>query len=231
MKRQHKTDPLRSRGIPREGNIMKEIATSIKKPELVAKRREQIKKAAIELFLKNGFHGTTMRQICDASGVNRASIYDYFASKDDILIYLYKDVFYYYGEAKKSFMQLNIRTLNDLETYVRGLIEESWDRNRDTIKLLYRETIALDQNTMKQVMKIESDFIKLVAENLRKGLGLPTVTRELEIMANAITFIDAFVPLRGWNMHHMKEQEIFDFAVDMIMRKLKALKKKADNKS
>jgi TetR/AcrR family transcriptional regulator, cholesterol catabolism regulator len=210
---------------------MRDIATNIKKPELVAKRRQQIMKAAMELFLKNGFHGTTMRQICSASKVNRASIYDYFASKDDILVYIYKLVYIYRDVAyfdigyDEEFPKINISKWKDLETFIRSVINTSWTRNTKTIQLLYRETIALDKDTKKQVMKIESNLIKWVAENLRKGLGLPTVTTELEILANTITFIDAFVPLRGWNMNHLDKEDLLNFVVNMMMRELKTIKK------
>jgi AcrR family transcriptional regulator len=204
---------------------MRDIATNIKKPELVAKRRKQIMKAAMKLFLKNGFHGTTMRQICEASKVNRASIYDYFESKDDILVYIYKELIYFRGDFDKAFPSLNISGRKDLENYIKGVIYISWKRGKKTIQLLYRETIALDNDTRRRVMKIESDYIRWVANNLRKGVGFPNVTTELEIMANTITFIDAFVPLRGWNMSHLNIEELLDFIVDMIMRKLTAIKK------
>ncbi|MBW2177291.1 MAG: helix-turn-helix transcriptional regulator, partial [Deltaproteobacteria bacterium] len=52
-----------------------DISTNIKKPALVTKRREQILQAALDLFRKKGYHGTSIRQICEKSKVNRASIY------------------------------------------------------------------------------------------------------------------------------------------------------------
>jgi AcrR family transcriptional regulator len=206
---------------------MRDIVTNIKKPELVAKRREQIMKAAIDLFLKNGYHGTTMRQICDASKVNRASVYDYFASKEDILVYIYKEVAYFKGDFDKAFPNFEISKWKDLEPYIRGIINISWSRNVKTIQLLYRESIALDHDSLKQVLKIESDYIKWVAENLRKGLGLSEVTEELEILANTLVFIDAFVPLRGWSMRHLNKKKVFDATVEMFMRQLKCLKNKS----
>lgn len=206
---------------------MRDIATNIKKPELVAKRREQIMKAAMDLFLKNGYHGTTMRQICEASKVNRASVYDYFASKEDILVYIYKEVAYFDGDFDKAFPNIKISQWKDLEPYIKSIIYTSWVRNKKSIQLLYRETIALDPDSLKQVLKIESDYIKWVAENLRKGLGLPAVTDEVEIIANTLVFIDSFMPLRGWSMRHLDKKKVFNTTVEMLMRQLKSLKKKS----
>lgn len=48
-------------------------------------RREEILRAGLDLFALNGFHGTSVRQIARAVGVNEATLYHYFPSKDAIL--------------------------------------------------------------------------------------------------------------------------------------------------
>ncbi len=46
--------------------------------------RLQIEDAAIELFMKNGYHGTSMRQIAEQAGLALGGIYNHFKSKDEI---------------------------------------------------------------------------------------------------------------------------------------------------
>jgi AcrR family transcriptional regulator len=203
---------------------LREIMTSIKKPDLIAKRREQIMMAAMDLFRNQGYHATTMRQICEKSEVNRGSFYDYFGSKEDILVYIFKQMMYRSGDFDKAFAKINISRFKDLEPYIRSVIDISWNINGDLIQLLYRETNSLDPETLRAVLRIESDFTKYVANNLRLGLKRPAVTKELEMMANTIIYIHAFMPLRGWNMGHLDKTEILDFIVDMLMLKLKKLK-------
>jgi AcrR family transcriptional regulator len=48
-------------------------------------RREDILRAGLDLFALSGFHGTSVRQIARAVGVNEATLYHYFPSKDAIL--------------------------------------------------------------------------------------------------------------------------------------------------
>jgi AcrR family transcriptional regulator len=50
------------------------------------RRRKEIFDASAHLFLDNGFHETTMRDIADAAGIGKSTLYDYFKSKDDIMI-------------------------------------------------------------------------------------------------------------------------------------------------
>ena len=203
---------------------MREITTNIKKPALVSKRREQILQAALTLFRKKGYHGTTMRQICEKSKVNRASIYDYFGSKSDILVYIYKKMHYGGGKFDEAFPDVHLSGWKDIEPFLRSIIKTSWNANKYAIQVLNRETIALDKRSMKDVLKIESDYIKWLAENFRKGLGLPSVTRELELIANTMAYFNSFGPMRGWNMRHIDQEEAIDFAVDMLLLKLEKLR-------
>ncbi len=62
-----------------------DIPTQVKNRDLVERRRRQIVDAAVELFIQNGFHKTTTRQIAAAAGFSIGSLYEYVASKEDIL--------------------------------------------------------------------------------------------------------------------------------------------------
>ncbi len=46
--------------------------------------RTTIEDAAIELFMEQGYHATSMRQIAERAGLALGGIYNHFASKDDI---------------------------------------------------------------------------------------------------------------------------------------------------
>lgn len=53
--------------------------------EHLAARRRQILDAALERFSEQGFHGTPMQAICDASGLSPGAVYLYFESKEEIV--------------------------------------------------------------------------------------------------------------------------------------------------
>jgi len=54
--------------------------------EELNRRRGEIIHAAIQVILKKGFLETSMREIAAAAGVGKSTLYDYFPSKDEILI-------------------------------------------------------------------------------------------------------------------------------------------------
>ncbi|MCE7861481.1 MAG: TetR/AcrR family transcriptional regulator, partial [Chloroflexi bacterium CFX2] len=46
--------------------------------------RLAIEDAAVELFIEQGYHATSMRQIADRAGLALGGIYNHFASKEEI---------------------------------------------------------------------------------------------------------------------------------------------------
>ena len=60
-------------------------------PRLTAdERRDAILAAAMPLFAKQGFNGTTTRQIAEAAGVSEALMYRHFPSKEDLYMALHE---------------------------------------------------------------------------------------------------------------------------------------------
>ncbi len=54
--------------------------------DTVAKNRRKIERAAQELFTRQGFHGTTVREIARKAGVSMGKLYLYYPNKEDIFI-------------------------------------------------------------------------------------------------------------------------------------------------
>jgi AcrR family transcriptional regulator len=54
--------------------------------EEITRRRGEILNAAMGVILQKGFLETSMREIAEAAGVGKSTLYDYFPSKDEIMI-------------------------------------------------------------------------------------------------------------------------------------------------
>src|SRR5450755_2719731 len=70
---------------------MKELAAMTKTPDpiqelVTAARRKQILNAATQVFAEKGFHRATVKDIARTAGVADGTVYNYFASKSDVLI-------------------------------------------------------------------------------------------------------------------------------------------------
>jgi len=74
--------------------------------EELARRRREISNAAIIMIVEKGFLETSMREIAEAAGVGKSTLYDYFPSKDEILIaFIVDEVHQMAGWAKEIIAQ------------------------------------------------------------------------------------------------------------------------------
>lgn len=51
-------------------------------------RREQILNAALQVFAQKGFHAARMQEVANVAGVSNGTVYNYFRSKDELLLAL-----------------------------------------------------------------------------------------------------------------------------------------------
>ena len=58
--------------------------------------KERILEVAEELFARNGFDATSMDSISKEVGINKATIYYHFESKNDIIISLFTKIYFSY---------------------------------------------------------------------------------------------------------------------------------------
>ncbi|MGW8251141.1 MAG: TetR/AcrR family transcriptional regulator [Anaerolineales bacterium] len=65
---------------------MDEPAKPSRRKRKAAERRMQIINAAANLFAEKGFHRTTTRDIAEEADVSEGTLYNYFESKDDLLL-------------------------------------------------------------------------------------------------------------------------------------------------
>lgn len=62
-----------------------QVVSKVEVPELVEKRRAQIMQAAIELYGRQGYHVTTIREVAQRAKVSVGLIYQYVSDKEDVL--------------------------------------------------------------------------------------------------------------------------------------------------
>ena len=65
---------------------MDELHSAGRRERRAAARKTQIIDAAARLFSEKGFHRTTTRDIAEAADVSEGTLYNYFESKDDLLL-------------------------------------------------------------------------------------------------------------------------------------------------
>jgi AcrR family transcriptional regulator len=196
----------------------------IKNKDLVKKRRAQILKAARKLFTKKGFAGTTIQDICEESGVNPGSLYDYVQSKDDILRQLFKEMM---GEDSETRAALTpdqeITDVEAMRPYVRKMFLHSWAYHPDLISLAYQETRFLDDETKSEVMSNDRNLIEEMAETIQQAVGHEVERERLVVIASLLVYTFGFLPLKGWTVRGMDPDKVLDATVEFFVKGLESL--------
>lgn len=96
-------------------------------------RVRTIVRAARKLFLKKGYQGTTIRDICRESGLSNGTLYFYFENKDALYAHIYEECFQHLNGMLATAVRPDMEPLDRIETalktYLRYFIEhrEMWD--------------------------------------------------------------------------------------------------------
>jgi TetR/AcrR family transcriptional regulator, cholesterol catabolism regulator len=138
-----------------------------------AKRRHEIFHQVVNVFLKKGFQETSMREIAEAAGLGKSTLYDYFKTKDEILVYFFEDQLNDMTEdAQKIALQnssANIRLRQVMEKYI-----EISQANKSLFLKLTQEAQRLKPESQKQVQEKRyayQDLVRaLIDEGIREGV-------------------------------------------------------------
>lgn len=105
------------------------------------KRRHEIYHKVVKIFLKKGFQETSMHEIAEAAGLGKSTLYDYFKTKDEILIYFFED------------------QLNDLTEEAQKIVPQDLSADRKLRQIMEMHLAFLLEN--------KSLFMKLSIESQR----------------------------------------------------------------
>ncbi|BBO83842.1 TetR family transcriptional regulator [Desulfosarcina ovata subsp. sediminis] len=179
----------------------KGIPTLVKNQALVEQRRRQIVDAAVTLFIQNGFHKTTTRQIAQASGISIGSLYEYIATKEDVL-YLVCDAIHAEIEHGVAEALERARKGRDpLAEVIREYFMVCHQMN-DHILLIYQETQSLPGKWRRIVLeneiRITGTFTRVLADLMATG-ALPHISpRKLDLVAHTISVLGHMWTFRRW---------------------------------
>jgi AcrR family transcriptional regulator len=136
------------------------------------RRRKEIFDASVHLFLEKGFHETSMREIAKAAGVGKSTLYDYYQTKDDIL------VSYFTGEIEKitaraqEIIQKNSNISEKISKIMKMHLGYLVD-NRQTFLRLSLEAQRLSAESQDQIQigrHAYQDMLRsLIEEGIRQG--------------------------------------------------------------
>ena len=143
----------------------------ITKEEKMPPGKKKTLEAAIKLFAKQGYNGTSTLQIAKVAGVSQATVFKYFKTKEDLLYSITLPVL------PKLYLVFlgRVQNANSIQELIRYIVRDRFEfleENSNTVKILYSE-ILTNENLKKQViestLEIFDEFdIKKILHNYKK---------------------------------------------------------------
>lgn len=160
-------------------------------------RQRQILSHAKKVFAERGYHAANVSHICEAAGIGRGTLYQYFANKQAVLTAILRETL----DRARTLMLKQSRSI----TYpppeqvtraaaitastrqLRRVLEIVFD-DADTLRILLREAVGLDAAVEAILAEIDDALIAIVEHDLRLAHASGYV-RDLDARAAATMIV------------------------------------------
>lgn len=145
------------------------VPATVKNPGVLAQRRAELVDVATQLFLRNGFHKTSIREIARACSFNVASLYMYVTSKEDILFLVAQRLV---DEKAAALGDIFAEGDDPVAAYLLAFQRycRIIDKYRQGVKLLYREMDVLPSDRQTTILESEIAVHELFREIIDHGI-------------------------------------------------------------
>lgn len=181
-----------------------------------AKRRREIFSAAVNVFLKQGFQETSMREIAETAKMGKSTLYDYFKTKDEIIVFVFEEeLIDLTSRAQKIALQntrADKRLRQIMEMHLEFLLE-----NKSLFMRLSIETQRLRLESQKRIQNgryVYQDLLRgLVEEGMRDG-----TFRRVDSLLTARLLVNTMMPVVFSSRSTGTPQDMLKDAVDIFLK-------------
>jgi AcrR family transcriptional regulator len=184
--------------------------------EELAKRRHEIFHRVANIFLKKGFQETSMQEIAEAAGLGKSTLYDYFKTKDEILVYFFEDQLRDITEEAQKIAMQNLPADKRLRQVMEVYIENLQANKSLFLKLsIESQRLKLDsQKLIQEKRHAYQDLIRaLIDEGFREG-----VFRKVNSLLAARLLISGMTPVIYGSRLTGTAQEMLKDTLDIFFK-------------
>ncbi|WP_127817764.1 TetR/AcrR family transcriptional regulator [Microbacterium sp. CPCC 204701] len=154
-------------------------ATITPRGNQAGERYAEILRVAAELFRRNGYTGTSVQDVADVLGINKASLYHYVTGKEDLLWAVVRDVTEAFGVALAAASdRTHDSGLDAVEDFVRT---HAMFNARNAVKALVyeRDSHRLKPELYDEIVATRDEYERLLRERFDRGRDDGSIRAEL----------------------------------------------------
>jgi len=131
--------------------------------------RRKIFETASMLFLSQGFHQTSMRQIAQSLGLGKSTLYEYFPRKDDILVYFIEQEMKEINQMVSKAAEENLGAEEKLRKIARlqsAYLSEKWE----VATLIASSVPQLSPDSNKKLIALRLEYREILKRIIQQGI-------------------------------------------------------------
>ncbi|MCB2149727.1 MAG: TetR/AcrR family transcriptional regulator [Deltaproteobacteria bacterium] len=134
----------------------------------MADRKATIKSVSIDLFFKKGYFATSISDIAGGSGIQKASIYYHYASKEDLLFHILKSTMDDLTTTLKQCLAKGTGTEQRMRAAVRGHVRFHLERQKENF-IANSELRGLTAEHYRSITQKRDEYELIFQDLIRQG--------------------------------------------------------------
>lgn len=148
-------------------------------------RKQHVIKMAHQLFIDKGFQATSIQDILDYSGISKGTFYNYFPSKNELLMEIFKTL---YQKMDKERSELLIgQDPSNIEVFIKQVEMQVKMNRKNMLSSLFEEVSFLSDAELKQFFK--KGQLKMIRWLYKRFIDIFSETKKPYLLDCAIMFI------------------------------------------
>lgn len=188
-----------------KGMVKHNVHASVKDEKLVALRREQMIKGAVQLFKQKGFPRTTTREIAKAAGFSIGTLYEYIRTKDDVLYLVCDSIYEHVKERLEEVVCTEKGSIESLKIAITNYFKVM-DELQEEVLIMYQEVRFLPKESLPYVLEKEFQMVGMFENILEQCTENGTFIlneKEIQLLAHNIFIQGQMWGFRRWALQKL----------------------------
>lgn len=192
----------------------------ISKEEKARLHREAILEAARGLFIRKGYHATTVDEIADVMGATKGTVYYYVSGKDEILFELHNRGMQRLIKNLQEIVQSDIPTEDKLKQAIRSHVMEVCDQ----VSMPFpadRPEFALPARQGQAIVARRKEYHEIFESIIREGIEIGQL-RPVDVKIVSFAIMGALNWIPQWFSHQgrLSREQIAEIMAEYLIRGL-----------
>lgn len=159
--------------------------------------RDQVAKAAVELFAEKGYANTSVQEVVERAGVTKGAMYHYYRSKDDLLFDIYERMLTLQREHLDEIVARGLPAAETLRTACIDVVETSIDALPEGT-VFFRSVHMLSPERQHEVTRRRRAYNDVFASIITRGQAEGSYRDDIPIAVLVANFFSDVHYLSNW---------------------------------